>query len=289
MLARSGALEARLAITRKDVRRAQKLRYRAFFEESGAIPDPTARIIRRDVCPFDAVSDHLIVVDRTLHHRDGSPRFVGVYRLLRQDVAERNFGFYSALEFDVDSLIARRPLTRFLEVGRACIAPTHRGRRVLELLWRGLWAYARHHNIDAMIGCASLPGADPALHAGAIRALAAGGGDPSWQVAPWRALRRPVRLWLLRAAGRPARADPRPAAARQRLLAPRRDLQPCPGCRPRLQHHRHLRRDAAVRHRTALSAIFRRRAGAGAARGLKRRAGNSHPRRIRLWERSRRS
>ena len=185
-LARCGTLEARLAVTNKDVRRAQKLRYRAFFEEGGAIPDPTARITRRDICPFDGVSDHLIVVDTSVRHRDGSPPLVGVYRLLRQDVAERNFGFYSALEFDVDSLIARRPTTRFLEVGRACIAPTYRGRRVLELLWRGLWAYARLHNIDAMIGCASLPGADPVPHEGAIRALAAGGGDPSWRVAPRR-------------------------------------------------------------------------------------------------------
>ena len=158
-LARSGALEARLATTKKDVRRAQKLRYRVFFEEGGATPDPTARLIRRDVCRFDRVSDHLIVVDRADVHRDGTPRVVGVYRLLRQEVAERNFGFYSACEFDVDALIARRPDMRFLEVGRACIAPAHRGKHVLELLWRGLWAYARHHRIDAMIGCAVFPAA----------------------------------------------------------------------------------------------------------------------------------
>ncbi len=183
-LARSGTLEARLAMTKKDVRRAQKLRYRVFFDEGGATPDPTARLIHRDVCRFDRVADHLIVVDRTDLYRDGSPRIVGVYRLLRQDVAERNFGFYSACEFDVESLVARRKDMRFLEVGRACIAPTHRGKHVLELLWRGLWAYARHHGIDAMIGCASLPGADPAVHAGAIRTLAAGGGDPSWRVPP---------------------------------------------------------------------------------------------------------
>ena len=184
VLARSGALEARLATTKKDVRRAQKLRYRVFFEEGGAAPDPTARIIRRDVCRFDAVSDHLMVVDLSLRHRDGSPKCVGVYRLLRQDVAKRNFGFSSALEFDVEALLARHPATRFLELGRACIAPTHRGRHVLELLWRGLWSYARHHRMDAMIGCASLPGTNASTHAGAIRALAGGSGDPSWRVAP---------------------------------------------------------------------------------------------------------
>ncbi len=184
VLARCGSLEARLAVTKRDVRRAQKLRYRVFFEEGGAVPDPTARLIRRDVCRFDSVCDHLIVVDKTLAFRDGSPKFVGVYRLLRQDVAERNFGFYSSDEFDVGALIARRPATRFLEVGRACIAKSHRGKHVLELLWRGLWAYARHHRMDAMIGCASLPGADPEVHTGAIRALAGSGGDPAWRVAP---------------------------------------------------------------------------------------------------------
>jgi putative hemolysin len=183
-LARSGALEARLATSKRDVRKAQKLRHRVFFEEGGATPDPTARLIRRDVCRFDRVSDHLIVVDKTETHRDGTPGVVGVYRLLRQDMAERNFGFYSACEFDVESLIGRRPDMRFLEVGRACIASTHRGRHVLELLWRGLWAYARHHRIDAMIGCASLPGADASVHFGAIRTLAAGGVDSAWRVAP---------------------------------------------------------------------------------------------------------
>jgi putative hemolysin len=204
LLARSGALEARLASTKKDVRRAQRLRYRVFFEEGRATPDPTARLIRRDACRFDRVCDHLIVVDKTDPYRDGTPRIVGVYRLLRQDVAERNFGFYSACEFDVQSLTARRPDMRFLEVGRACIAPAHRGKHVLELLWRGLWAYARHHRIDAMIGCASLPGADASVHAGAIRTLAAGEGDPAWRVSP-----RPDRMEPGAAGEGQQPADPR--------------------------------------------------------------------------------
>src|SRR5690242_1581116 len=39
VLGRIGALEVRLAITKKDIRRAQKLRFRVFFEEGGAIAD----------------------------------------------------------------------------------------------------------------------------------------------------------------------------------------------------------------------------------------------------------
>lgn len=176
-LARQGSLEARLAVTRKDVRRAQRLRYRVFFEEGGATADPTARLIRRDVCRFDSVCDHLLVLDHDNPGRMGAPRVVGVYRLLRQEVAERNFGFYSECEFDVASLIARWPHARFLEVGRACVAPGYRGRRVLDLLWRGIWAYARRHDMDALIGCASFPGAEAERHGPAIKALAGRGTD----------------------------------------------------------------------------------------------------------------
>lgn len=211
-LARCGPLEARLATSTQDVRRAQKLRYRVFFDEGGATPDPTARLIRRDVCRFDRVSDHLVVVDSAQTFRDGTPRIVGVYRLLRQDVAERNFGFYSAREFDVETLVSRHPGMRFLEVGRACIATSHRGKHVLELLWRGLWAYARHHRIDAMIGCASLPGADASVHAGAVRTLSSGGGDPSWRVTP--------RPGLAGAAGRGEFAEPADPRSLVRALPP---------------------------------------------------------------------
>jgi putative hemolysin len=166
-----GSLELRLATSKREIRKAQKLRYRVFFEEGGAIADSTARLIRRDVCPFDRVCDHLIVVDRAAARRAGGAKVVGAYRLLRQEVAEANFGFYSAAEFDVAPLLARHKEKRFLELGRSCVAPAYRGRRALELLWRGVWAYARHYRIDAMFGCASLEGAEPADHAPAMRCL----------------------------------------------------------------------------------------------------------------------
>ncbi len=165
---------------------------------------------------------------------------------LRQDVAERNFGFYSACEFDVEALVARRPDMRFLEVGRACIAPTHRGKHVLELLWRGLWTYARRHRIDAMIGCASLPGADAAAHAGAIAALAAGGGDPAWRVAP--------RADRLEAGAEGIGAEPADPRALLRVLPPLvkgywrlgATFSPISGRRPRLRHDRPFRGHAAL-------------------------------------------
>lgn len=183
VLATAGSLDVRLATTKKEIRQAQKLRYRVFFEEGGAVADPTARLIRRDVCRFDTVCDHLIVVDNGLRALDGSPAVVGAYRLLRQPVAEANFGFYSAGEFEVGSLIARHPGRRFLELGRSCVAEGYRGKRTLELLWRGIWAYALHHRIEVMFGCASFSGVDPSAHAPAIGFLRGEGeSQPQWAV-----------------------------------------------------------------------------------------------------------
>jgi putative hemolysin len=184
-LASIGPLDVRLATTKVEIRRAQKLRYRVFFEEGGAIADPTARLIRRDVCRFDRVCDHLIVVDNAAPRFDGSPTVVGAYRLLRGDVAQANFGFYSACEFDVASLVARHPGKRLLELGRSCVAADYRGKRTLELLWRGIWIYARHHDVEAMFGCASFSGADPVAHAAPLRFLRAeGAANALWDVRP---------------------------------------------------------------------------------------------------------
>ena len=178
-----GALDVRLATAKSEIRAAQKLRYSVFFEEGAARPDPTARLIRRDVCRFDRVCDHLVVVDNAVLRVDGAPTVVGAYRLLRGEAAQANFGFYSADEFDVGAFVARHPGKRLLELGRSCVAPGYRGKRTLELLWRGIWAYARHHRIDVMFGCASFPGADAAAHADALRFLRGGcSSDALWDV-----------------------------------------------------------------------------------------------------------
>ncbi|MBS9477447.1 GNAT family N-acetyltransferase [Ancylobacter radicis] len=163
-LGRIGALEVRLAVTAADVRRAQRLRYEVFYEEMSAIPAAAARIARRDFDQFDAICDHLLVLDhdncRVVRGRR-EPRVVGTYRLLRQSMAERHGGFYTASEFDIGPLLARHPGRRFLELGRSCVLRPYRTKRTVELLWHGIWAYVRRHGIDVMFGCASLEGTDP--------------------------------------------------------------------------------------------------------------------------------
>lgn len=164
-LGRIGALEVRLARTVGEVRQAQALRYRVFYEEMSAVPDARTVLTRRDADEFDAFCDHLLVIDHDAPpvRRFGRshPPIVGTYRLLRQDIADRNGGFYTQREFDLGPLLATHAGSRFLELGRSCVLPAYRGKRTVELLWQGVWAYVLKHRIDVMIGCASLEGTDP--------------------------------------------------------------------------------------------------------------------------------
>jgi putative hemolysin len=161
-LGRLGSLEVRLARSAADVRRAQRLRFKVFYEEMSATPDAAALLRRRDVDPFDAVCDHLMVVD---HARQigptRKPAVVGTYRLLRQEIAQRGSGFYSDNEFEVSALVARHAGLKFVELGRSCVLAPYRNKRTVELLWHGIWTYVLHHRLDVMIGCASLEGTDP--------------------------------------------------------------------------------------------------------------------------------
>src|SRR5712672_2866778 len=127
-LGRIGSLEVRLAQEKRDVKRAQKLRYRVFYKIGTAIADATTMLARRDKDAFDKICDHMLVIDHTAKRpRDGAgafkrkPPVVGTYRLLGQDAAYRHGGFSTESEFDVGALIERHRGLRFLELGRSCV------------------------------------------------------------------------------------------------------------------------------------------------------------------------
>lgn len=170
VLGRIGSLETRLARTAAEIDAAQAIRYRVFAEEMGARLTNEAAARRRDVDSWDAVCDHLLVLDTAIDG-DAEEQIVGTYRLLRQDVASISGGFYSQSEFDVDTLIARHPGKRFMELGRSCVLPDYRTRRTVELLWQGNWAYALKQGVDVMFGCASFHGVIPEEHALALSFL----------------------------------------------------------------------------------------------------------------------
>jgi putative hemolysin len=167
---RIGTLETRLARTAREIDAAQAVRYRVFVEEMQATLPPEAMRRRRDVDAYDAICDHLLVLDNSIEG-DVEDQIVGTYRLLRQEVALASGGFYSGAEFDLEPLLARHPGKQFMELGRSCVLPDYRTKRVVELLWQGNWAYALRHGMNAMFGCASFPGVLPEEHALALSFL----------------------------------------------------------------------------------------------------------------------
>lgn len=155
---RMGSLEVRLAESAKEVEWAQALRYRVFYSEMAAIPTPEMAARQRDFDDFDAVCDHLLVID---HARGSGPeQVVGTYRLIRRPAAERAGRFYSSAEYDIARLVEFPDPV--LELGRSCVDAAYRTRGTMQLLWRGIAAYVFHHDIAVMFGCASLPGTDVA-------------------------------------------------------------------------------------------------------------------------------
>lgn len=157
-LGRLGSLEVRLARSGDEVKQAQRLRYRVFYEEMSAVANARATFFGRDADPYDKFCDHLLVLD---HDVVGGPEIVGTYRLLRQEIAQKRKGFYSSGEFQIPNLVRRHNERSFLELGRSCVLKPYRTKRTVELLWHGIWRYFRQHDLDVMIGCASLEGTDP--------------------------------------------------------------------------------------------------------------------------------
>jgi putative hemolysin len=172
-----GNLEVRLARSAADIRKAQRLRFEVFYKEMAAVPDARTLLKKRDEDDYDRICDHLLVIDKTVEKTGQRPwprraKVVGTYRVLLQDVAEKNQGFYTQGEYDIAPLIARKRRTHFfMELGRSCVLKPYRNRRTVELLWQGLWTYVREHGVDAMLGCASFPGTDPKEHALALSFL----------------------------------------------------------------------------------------------------------------------
>ncbi len=167
-------MEVRLAADDQEIRAAERLRYRVFYEELGATPTDVMAAERRDFDEFDPICDHLLVIDHSL---PADEAVVGTYRLLREEVALQNDGFYSASEYDLSPLFVGRDENtyrrhgQFLELGRSCVRAEYRSNATIQLLWKGIAEHVYAHKVSYLFGCASLPGIDLQQHAEALSYL----------------------------------------------------------------------------------------------------------------------
>jgi putative hemolysin len=128
------------------VRESLALRYHVFAEEMGAVLHTRAEGLDYD--DLDDFCDHLLVRDNQ------SGTVVASTRLLT-DVQARRFGrYYSEGEFDLSGVLALPG--RFLEIGRTCVNPAHRGSVVLGTLWNALAEYVYRGRFNFLMGCASI-------------------------------------------------------------------------------------------------------------------------------------
>ena len=152
----SGGVKVRLAETPLEVRAAQRLRYKVFYEEFGARPNEAMAREGRDFDEYNSLTDHIVVIDESLGNTENN--IVGTYRLLRDTRLPKDRPFYTSQEFDISSLI--KSGGKLLELGRSCVLPEYRTRPVLQMLWQRIISYVNDHNIDILFGCASLHGTD---------------------------------------------------------------------------------------------------------------------------------
>lgn len=147
----------RLAKNEDEIKAAQRLRYKIFYQEFGVTAPPHVEAEGRDFDDYDDYADHLVVIDTSLS--DPLQQIVGTYRLFRAERLPENLPFYSTQEFDISDLL--KSGARLLELGRSCVLPDYRTKYVMQRLWQGIAEYLSDHNIDLMFGCASFQGTDP--------------------------------------------------------------------------------------------------------------------------------
>jgi putative hemolysin len=156
-----GDIRVRLAQNENEIKAAQHLRYKIFYEEFSAKPNEEIAAQERDFDHFDDFADHLVVVDTTI--ADKNKAIVGTYRLLRQEKAKQAGRFYTEDEFNISKLTEN--YSGLLEMGRSCVYPDYRTKAVLQLLWQGIAEYVGYYDCKFLFGCASFHGSKPDEHA----------------------------------------------------------------------------------------------------------------------------
>lgn len=151
-------LSLKIADCDREIRAAQRLRYDVFFTELGAKPTADQAQQQRDFDNYDAICDHLLVID---NNAPADRNIIGTYRMLTQKRADAaQTLFYTETEFDISKL--RSASNNIMEISRSCIHPAYRGRHAINMLWRGIAQYVFQHDIDYLVGCPSFFNTTPA-------------------------------------------------------------------------------------------------------------------------------
>ncbi len=150
---------ARIAAAPKDVKAAQRLRYRAFIACRSAVDRPDGL----DADPFDEICQQVLVDEA------GSGRVVATFRVLRLRCGAEIGRSYSAQHYGLAGLSRFRwPMA---EIGRFCVAPGEGDPGILRAALSALAALVDRQGIRLVFGCSSFDGTDAGLYGDAFAML----------------------------------------------------------------------------------------------------------------------
>lgn len=149
----------RLAETPGDLEAAQRLRYRAFIAETGAVP----RADGRDHDTFDALCQHVLV------EAAETGQLVATFRFLPMASGAEIAKSYSAQFYELDALRDYdRPM---VEMGRFCVEPGLSDPDILRAAWGAITTFVDREGVELLFGCSSFHGTDTQAYVDAFAML----------------------------------------------------------------------------------------------------------------------
>ena len=149
----AGHYQVRFAATEEEVKAAQALRYKVFYEEKQGNPNEQMTAHQRDIDEWDESGFHIIVIDT---RSEEQAKVVGTLRLFFNECLKPGQHFYTEETFDLSRL--HNFYGRSLELSRFCVDPNGRGGVILMLIWKFAMSFLQDNRIDVMFGCASFSG-----------------------------------------------------------------------------------------------------------------------------------
>jgi putative hemolysin len=133
----------RLAENQEEIDEVFRLRYEVFHKE---LQESPANDEEMEYDEYDKYCDFLILIDKSID------KIIGCYRILPWFKVDEKLGYYSETEFELIDL----PREKMAELGRLFIKKEFRNKRLLLILWLGLFKYMKKNKIRYFFGCTSL-------------------------------------------------------------------------------------------------------------------------------------
>lgn len=162
-----GKYFTRFAETSEEINAAFRLQYEVFnLELNVDFITPMPACSEADLLTTNCL--YLLVIEQP------TGKIVGTYRISSLEMAKHIDGFSSSGEFQLEELPTEF-LAQSIEISRLCIAPEHRNKQVLFLLWKGLATYLTQMRKRYAFGCCSIFSQDYGDAVAALYQLESGG------------------------------------------------------------------------------------------------------------------